>query len=219
MFDMCAIPKPVQEMIVDLLQWSLDEAVHLYKQHYSVVVLGSGPFASMVFLKFTYHHDVDPLVNSTLCMGWGNSCVFPKQSFAYTEAAYTRLESTTSTLWRGWHNNSLSTSEFIPPTNPSYEVARTAMLDKAHALDKAPTECATAAGLRLCQQAALQDMQDKPTYGPLWLVPQGNVFATDAPRFDMEHYEEHPHPKSRMTYFDYEGGWELTRCIITPPPY
>ena len=205
MIDMGAIPTAVQEMIVDLLQ---DD---LYKPHYNVVVLGSGPFASMVFLRFSFHHDVDPLVNTTVCMGWGNSCVFPKQSFAYTEAAYTRLESTTSTLWRGWHSNSLSASEFIPPTNSAYEEARTAMLDKAHALDKAPMECVTAADLRLCQQAALRDIPDKPTYSPLWLIPHGNVSDTDAPRFDMEHYEEHPHSKPRVTYFDYGDGWELAR--------
>ena len=207
MIDMAAIPQPVQEMIVDLLQCECD--YDMYKLDYSVVVLGSGPLASMVFLRFSFHHDVDPLVNTTVCMGWGNSCVFPKQSFAYTEAAYTRLESTTSTLWRGWHSNSLSTSEFIPPTNPSYEEARIAMLDKAHALDKAPMECVTAADLGRCQQAALRDIPDKPTYGPLWLVPHGTVSDTDAPRFDMEHYEEHPHSKPHVTHFNYGDGWDL----------
>ena len=58
---MAAIPTPVQEMIIDLLQGPLDGAVH-----YCAAVLGSGPFASMGFLKFTFHHDVDPQVKSTL---------------------------------------------------------------------------------------------------------------------------------------------------------
>lgn len=212
MFDMAAIPTPVQEMIIDLLQGPLDGAVH-----YCAAVLGSGPFASMVFLKFTLHHDVDPLIKPTLCLGWGNSCVFPKTSSAYTEAAHTRLEATTSTLWRGWTDDirpsDLSTVQFIPPTNPSYLAAGITMRKKAHAIDKAPMECKTAADLRQCQQAALCDVQDKPTYGPLWLVPLGHVFFQDAPRFDTEHYEERPHFKGRMTNFDYEGGWELARCI------
>ena len=84
MFDMGVIPTPVQEMILDLLQGLLDGAVHC-----TVSVLGSGPFAATVFLKFTFHHDVDPQTNPTLCMGWGNSCVFRNQPFTYTEAAHT----------------------------------------------------------------------------------------------------------------------------------
>ena len=180
-------------------------------------------------------------------MGWGNACVFPKQSLAYTEAAHTRLEATTSTLWRGWQNNRLSSVEFIPPTHPSYEAAEAAMLQRAHALDKGPMECSTAADLRRCQQAALQDMQDKPTYGPLWLVPctyhglkpsPASVWRSDRILYvmvttkpasysavisqdhvlDTQHYEEQPHFTERMTNFDYEGGWELARCPI-PIPY
>ena len=51
---------------------------------------------------------------------------------------------------------------------------------------------------------------------PLWLVPLGNGFAQDAPRFDIEHYEEHPHFKEHMANFYYGGGWELAQCIIMP---
>ena len=111
------------------------------------------------------------------------------------------------------------------------------MLQKAHALNKAPMECRTAADLRQCQQAALSDAQDKPTYGPLWLIPRVlspsrgwrsdrmlYIMVKPDPRcystvisqdhlFDTEHYEEHPRFKERMTNFDYEGGWELARCI------
>ena len=207
MIDMAAIPEQVQEMIVALLQFKCP--YNMFKLDYSVAVLGSAPFASVVFLDFRFYDYVDPLVKPILCLGWGNSCVFPKTSTAYTEAAYTRLDPTTSTLWRGWHCNSLSTSEFIPPANPSYEEARIAMLDKTNALDKEPMECVSAADLSRCQQAALQDIPDKPTYGPLWLVPHGDVSDTDAPRFDTEHYEEHPHSKPHVTHFGYGDGWDL----------
>ena len=94
------------------------------------------------------------------------------------------------------------------------------MLHKAHALDKGPMECKTAADLRRCQQAALKDVLIKPTYGPLWLVPiidrsrapYATVISRNHVR-DYEHYEERPHEGQRMTNFDYEGGWELARCI------
>ena len=111
MLDVNLLAEPLQQTIIDALQVAMPSN----DTQYLVAWPGAGPFASVIFGRFTLTKDVRG--GNFFNVGWGGSCMITKLSPSYTTARYTRVKPITCGVWFTMDS---PPCYFIPPGHPHY---------------------------------------------------------------------------------------------------